>query len=545
MTALPQWPKPPREQGPWGGGPPVAPPGNTALPPLPGPGGVSRTSAGATNPWANAESVPVQPRYAPRPPFPGLQAGVLPRIDRAPRWIIAVSAVIVVALLGGTAYLVTNTRSRYPSKWDPRVAPIAGWVARTRNLTFEHPVEVQFLSAAEYKKASGGGGGDKVQSAAEKKQLDDTAAQFRALGLLEGEVDLGAASDVLSDSATLAFYSARTKIVYVRGTKLTPGLRVTLAHELTHVLQDQNVDLQRLDSLPDSQAPVLRALAEGDAGRIEDRYIDEVLTAAERTALDDENANSVSEADKKLIAKVPSVMTTLFGAPYRFGPELITYLEEDGGDAAIDAALKDPPTEAVLFNPLIMGTSAAEAAKLDVKAPSGTEKIEDGEFGPTAWYLLLASRMAPQTALAATDGLGPDGYVVYREKKKVCVRATAEGDTPGDLMQLGVALKAWVAKSAPGSATFEIVGSEAQLQACDPGTDAKASGTVTQGLLSLPIGRTQIYNEVVKSGATPKQATCVGQGVVDDLTLAQLNSQTFLASPLGQQALATIGTRCR
>ncbi len=544
MTALPQWPKPPRQQGPWAGGPPVAPPGNTALPPLPGPGGVSRTSASATNPWANAESIPAPPRYAPRPAFPGLQAGVLPRIDRAPRWIIVVSAVIVVALLGGTAYLVTNPRSQYPSKWDPRVAPIASWVSRTRNLTYEHPVEVQFLSPAEYRKASGGGGSES-ESTAQKKQMDDTVAQFRALGFLEGDVDLGAATDVLSDSGTLAFYSAKSKMVYVRGTKLTPGLRVTLAHELTHVLQDQHSDLQRLDSLPDSQAPVLRALAEGDATRIEDRYVDEVLTDAERTAYVEENASSLTAADKKLAAKVPAVMTTLFGAPYRFGPELITYLEANGGDDAINAALQNLPTEAVLFNPLIKGTPAAEAGKLTVEAPSGTEKIEDGEFGPTAWYLLLASRMEARSALVATDGLGADGYTVYRENKKVCVRASAEGDTPGDLMQLAVALQAWVAKSAPGTAKFEIVGAEARLQSCDPGAAAKAAGKVTEALLSLPIARTQIYNESVKAGATSKQGTCFGQGVVNGFTLEQLNSETFLPSPLGQQALATIRNRCR
>lgn len=74
-----------REPGPWGGGPPVAPTGNTALPPLPGPGGVVHGTAGS-NPWA-APWVPPPPPPKPAPnlsPFPGLNPQV-PLVDRAPR----------------------------------------------------------------------------------------------------------------------------------------------------------------------------------------------------------------------------------------------------------------------------------------------------------------------------------------------------------------------------------------------------------------------------------------------------------------------------
>ena len=49
-------------------------------------------------------------------------------------------------------------------------------------------------------------------------------------------------------------------------------MRVTLAHELTHVLQDQHFDLERLADPDFDRADELRAMAEGDAGRIEDAY---------------------------------------------------------------------------------------------------------------------------------------------------------------------------------------------------------------------------------------------------------------------------------
>ena len=538
MTGAPSWPKPPREPGPWAGGPPVAPPGNTALPPLPGPGGVSRTSAASTNPWANAESLPASGRRRPTPSR--LKASALPRIDRAPRSIMVLSALVVVALVGGAVYLVVAGGRQYPSEWDKRVYPIAQWVSKTRKLPFEHPVEVRFLSASEYTKAATSGDGEGDES---PQQLDDTAAQLRALGLLEGDVDLGAARDVLNDSGTMAFYSPETEVVYVRGTTLTPALRVILAHELTHVLQDQHADLQRIDRLSDNQAPVLRALAEGDAGRIEDRYRAEVLTQQERVA-EELEASAVDDIDKKVADTVPAVMTTLFSSPYIFGPELIRYLDLTGGDGAIDAALEDPPSEAVLFDPLISGTPAAEAGKLDVAAPT-KDKIEDGEFGPTAWYLLLAARMEPRVALRAADGLAKDGYVVYRENKRVCVRVSVEGDTPADVLELWVALKTWVAKSASGTAKIEMVDTEVRLQSCDPGIASKGSGSVTDDLLALPVTRTQLYNRSIKDGANPKQAACFARALVMEMSLAQILDGKYLLSPPGRQVINSVADRCR
>ncbi|MBX3286964.1 MAG: hypothetical protein KF703_16575, partial [Actinobacteria bacterium] len=425
------WPGPPREPGPWGGGPPVAPTGNTALPPLPGPGGVVHGTAGS-NPWA-APSVPPPPPPKPPPslsPFPGLNPQV-PLVDRAPRWIVALSVLVVLALVAGTGYVLLRGGRQYPDSWDPRVEPIARWVARERQLDFEHPVEVRFLSPEEYTKASTGG--DVELSDEEQQQMDDALAQMRALGLIEGKVDLNEAQKTLSDSGSLAYYDPDTEKVYVRGSKLTPGLRVTLAHELTHVLQDQHFDLQRVRSDDDGEGTVLRALAEGDATRIEDVYRDEVLTAAERKEYEKASQEESDAATEKLDAEVPPILTAFFASPYIFGPELITFLDQRDGSRSIDEALQDPPTEEVLWDPRLYGTSAAEPADVEVSAPRGAEEIDSGGFGQTAWYLLLASRIDPKAALTATDGLGGDAYVVYREDGKVCVRADASGDTPGDV----------------------------------------------------------------------------------------------------------------
>ena len=191
------WPNPPREPGPWAGGPPVAPPGNTALPPLPGAGGVVH-NGGSANPWAanppgapqpggpqpygGSQSPPTGP---PPQPFPGMAPPRGPLVDRASGLVLALSALVVLAMVAGGAYVVTKGGRSFPSKWDARVRPIADWVARDRKLSYDHPVEVAFLTSAEYTKASSGdNGGDSPEpDAAAKADSADQVAELRAPGV--------------------------------------------------------------------------------------------------------------------------------------------------------------------------------------------------------------------------------------------------------------------------------------------------------------------------------------------------------------------------
>ncbi|MCB0971776.1 MAG: hypothetical protein KDA97_09735 [Acidimicrobiales bacterium] len=506
------WPTPPREPGPWDGGPPIAPPGNTPLPPLPGAGGVVHGGGGAANPWTAAPPTPVGPPGVAQPPPGAPGPGQL--VDRAPLPLLIVAGLILVAGIAGLAYVVAKGGRTYPSAWDDRVAPIAEDVAELRELEFEHPVEVNFLDAEAYSARATEGSDDSVEATA---AYEDFAAQLRALGLLEGDVDLGEATETLGDAGTLAFYDPSVEQVYVRGTELTPALRVTLAHELVHVLQDQHFDLERVegDGDDDGRSASLRALAEGDAEAIEDAYVAEVLTDDERTLYEEETRASGEGADDEL-ADVPPVLTTFFASPYILGPRTIAYLEEEGGHAAIDDALADPPTEEELFNPLIAGTEAAEIrGDLSAQVPEGATELERGDFGPTAWYLVLDSRLDSTQAMAAVDGWGGDEYAVYRDDDRVCVAATVIGDDEEATARLGDALTAWVDGSPADTAEISVDAGVIRFRSCDPGAEAEATGdAVTPDVLVVPTARVDLYLELVGLGVDGDDAECMADGVV-------------------------------
>ncbi|MBX3313812.1 MAG: hypothetical protein KF906_05770 [Actinobacteria bacterium] len=473
-------------------------------------------------------------------------------VDRAPVWMRGIAVVVVALLVAGAVYVVTSSSGPdYPDAWDSRVADLAKFVEKERGLEYEHPVTVNFLTAEEYTAASSGdtSSAESETSEEEQAQLDDTVAMLRALGLVEGEVDLEAATSDLADSGTLAFYSPDTKEVYVRGTDLTPALRVTLVHELTHVVQDQHFDLSRISDTDDNSVTYLRDIGEGDATRIENLYIDDVLTAKERKEYDKESQASSDDAEEGL-TDVPQVLQVVFAAPYFFGPVLVDLADAQQGNAGIDALLEDPPSDAAMFDPVDVSpfeNPAVNRDPLTVELPDGAEEIDGSEtetFGSVFWYVLLASRIDPKAAYHATVGLEADGMRSYRLDGAVCVSARAQMSDAQNTTELETALQQWVGEFKGGAATASASGTTVSFQSCDPGEDALA-GDVDVALLQLPVTRTQIFTQGITEGLREDQARCYADGVMDIFSGAELTSDDFNPTAEQQSAILRAGAACR
>ncbi len=479
--------------------------------------------------------------------YPGAPVPPSGKSNRAPALVRGLSAAVVLAVIAGGIFLVAKKESPYPSDWDERVAPLAAWVEDARELEFDNPVHVRFLTPEEYSgESTGDVSSDADLEAEDQDAMNESVGMLRALGLVEGKVDLTAANNTLSDSGTLAFYDPVTETVFVRGTEITPAVRVTLAHELVHALQDQNFDLGRLSELESGAATTLRAMAEGDAGRIEDIYVEKELSKKEQDAYYKESEESYDDVSDDIDDQVPPALSALFASPYIFGPRLVDFLFASGGTAAIDAAFEDPPSEFALFDPLGSDPStslASEQEILEVAAPEGAKTIDDGSFGPTSWYLVLAARLDPAVALTATDGITADGYVNYRKDDAVCVSATAKADEK-NLGELTSALKEWAAKSPNGSAEVTNADDTVTLRSCDPGDEATGLGTVSIDLLLFAAVRTDAYVAWIDDGAEPEQAACFAQGLVDEFTVTEVADPEFGSVPAEQQRIEELASSC-
>lgn len=507
--------------------------------------------AGGHVPWVPSPPPPAPPRGAVEPsptggwPSPA-QAGPRPgrRAERG-RWIVLVAAIVVLAAAGGAAgfLLVRHQGPTYPRAWDPRVAPLAAEAAKLRHLGFKHPVEVEFLSAAAYTKKSTD---QSDPSAKERQDMADTVAEGRALGLLQGVPDLHSDANALNDSGTAAFYSYDDKKIYVRGTAMTVDLEATLVHELTHVLQDQNFDLnatyKRIDDEPGSDDSGFTALVEGDAVTVENAYV-ATLSEADQKAYDDQENAAGGTADKQL-AQVPQVFQDLFDAPYEFGPTFVAILKVKGGEKAVDAAFRDPPTTFLtVWNPVLYLQHAAPAPVPDLPLPSGAKKIDDSPMGVVGGFLVLAERIPPLQALDAADAWRSDGQLSYRQNGRVCVDTRIRGvDAAGDDL-IGAAFEAWAKAMPAGTATVTRTPDDHDVlvHSCDPGPKA-ALHVTDQG--DSAIDYPGVRAAVAESAFDPtsggdgtfnvSSAFCVANDAVHELPLSALTSDKDL--PAEQEA---------
>ena len=127
----------------------------------------------------------------------------------------------------------------------------------------------------------------------------------------------------------LAFYSPKTKRVTVKGEDIDISTRVTLAHELTHALQDQHFDLTKLDkeAARTHSSSDLKAVVEGDAVRVQRLYEDQ-LSEADQAAYGQAQSQDSATASDEIKAKgVPDSISTFFQAPYVLGPIMLALVE--------------------------------------------------------------------------------------------------------------------------------------------------------------------------------------------------------------------------
>ena len=445
-----------------------------------------------------------------------------PEPPRRRRWpVVAIVAAVVASAAGVAGWTMRSSAPGHPSAWDPKVADLVHFVEQDRGLTYKHPVYVDFLSDAEFRKQVTSS--DSELSANDRKQLETTTGMLRALGLIDGNVDLFKAVNQLNGEGILAFYDPATQRVRVRGTDMTVNLRGTLVHELTHALQDQYFDLQRDGKFAtDAQNDTYRPVFEGDAQHVEHDWVAQ-LSEADQATYTQGQQDQASGTD---LSGVPDALVQFFAAPYNFGGPFVDVLVASSGERAVDSALREPPkSEAELLDPFRY--LAGETPK-DVPTPklaAGEHKTEDGAFGAIALYLVLAQRMDPGQALAATDNWGGDAYVNYTKAGKGCVRADFTGKDGDATTALAATLGDWAKTLPSGAATVVRQGDLIRLDSCDPGAGAAKSAT---GDLSTAVGvavtRTALAQTFLDQRMTPAEAQCTARHFLAAFSGPQLKS---------------------
>ncbi len=262
---------------------------------------------------------------------------------------------------------------------------------------------------------------EQVQKYVDKRMKDDKDAKrleasrlvLEKFGLLPKAYDLHAEFLRLMGEQVAAYYDPKTRSVNMLDWLPVDAQKPVLAHELTHALQDQQIDIDKWElagakddatSLPDPQEYVAeeaqaarQCVAEGQAQVVWFDYTlaplgKNILTApqfvdAVRTSMGDSK-------DSPVFADAPLFLKESLMMPYTFGLDFVrTVLRNQGKEAAFAGLLHDPPVdtrqimqpETYLMHQVVAPPPVPD---MDALVRPAYERVDFGSMGEFDVYLL-------------------------------------------------------------------------------------------------------------------------------------------------------------
>lgn len=469
------------------------------------------------------------PAFAPPPASPpSTWSRWWPRLIIAAAVICSVGAVVI-----GARSVIADLQPDHPRNWDPRVVDLVAFVERSRGLTFEHPVQVDFVTEADLDQEVTVA--DDTITPEQQAGYDQAAAFVRMLGLADGEIDYFQSTNELNQGAIAAFYSPAQKRIVIPDGPMDPVLRSTVVHELVHALQDQHFDIGRSFKRPD-QITAYRSLVEGDASLVESAYVRQMSPADQDEYYAD--AENASAEANDAVSDVPPILTAWFAAPYQLGPPMVQgYLAAQGNERVDQALAAGFLSEEAYFDPYgYLLADEVEFADIDVDTEVAAEHevVDSGRLGPLSLFLMLASVLPADQALDASFGWSGDDYVIWLDDATYCGLFVFQGDEPRDESEMAEALTRWAEAVPDADRSVELDGDRVTVRVCDPGPGLDLR--VVDDLVALTEIPTAVSWEVAlarEAGESPKAAQCAAVAFFAEGTVEQ-----FWADPPTTETVA-------
>ncbi|MFZ9629301.1 MAG: hypothetical protein ACO3C1_08105 [Ilumatobacteraceae bacterium] len=424
------------------------------------------------------------------------------------------SMALVLGLIGGG--LVAARHYLIDPQWADDIAPLAAEVAEARSLEFTATVPVIEQTPTVYSIMLA----DSVLGLSEAV-IDDTAGEWRAMGLLNGVIDSAAIGRTAIPDQP-AFYDPTTaSIQVVNG--LPPELRAfALQRALTMALLDQHYAWSvAISGQSVAVSTGTRMLYEADALAT----ALSLVTESERQAIGTEMTEQFTRLE---VPSSPSpYATTLLS---RLGVAMWPWFRElpEGDRTSLVMGARLADASLLDLRRFVVAAPAAGAAPVTTLAGrpvSATEPVPAGTRGMLYWYHVLASRVDPDLAWRAALSWQADELTAERTAGRVCVSAVFETDVAGGEFAR-MAFEQWSATS-PSPATVLVTdravdpstgaptGLQIAVDVCDPGPTVDSNdGRSRLALGGAPLRTEQFVRLLEQSpDLTREQAACLVYGI--------------------------------
>lgn len=256
--------------------------------------------------------------------------------------------------------------------------------------------------------------------------------------------------DLLSEQVA-GYYDPETDELFIvsdsaAGGGLDAAAEYTASHEYVHALQDQHFDLEQVRAHAGEDADRdlgATALVEGDATLTSTLYLFQYMDLFDAGDLFGGELGSTSVLDE-----APPYIAQALIFPYEQGTEFATQLYLEGGNAALDAALEDPPTSSEQILHPEKYTAATRDEPLEVTLPDlaaalgpGWAETDADSLGEFDLRVLLAENGAPDPEGGAA-GWGGARFALLQNGEQAVVALRTVWDTRDDAAEFHAALLA-------------------------------------------------------------------------------------------------------
>ena len=340
----------------------------------------------------------------------------------------------------------------------PTVKSIAENVAELRGLPLTNQIEFSYISQ------------DELQARIEKEfseeypvaEVEGEEKALQALDLIEPGFDLLEAMEQLLVDQIIGYYDDETKQLALVSEReeLDAMNEVTLAHEITHALQDQSFSLGNLYPLQGAataDANYARlALVEGDASLAMTEYAE-----AELSLLDLIGLGFSARGSYDSLSDIPSYLDDSLMFPYIAGEEFVSYVKEKGGWELVNALYAFPPesTEQIIHpEKYFEGDHPVNVELPDLLplAGAGWDPVYNDSFGEFDVRQLLSNGLSYRQSSAAAAGWDGGRYNVYeRSDGAIMAVILLAWDSEEEAREFTMAMSAYLEEFYCNSFEFE------------------------------------------------------------------------------------------
>jgi hypothetical protein len=334
----------------------------------------------------------------------------------------------------------------------PAIAQVEKQVEELRGLSFTQPVAVDAVTHAELVK----GLEKSFDTSFPRALYERRSLAWQTIGVIPKGTDIRRALEEFNSGQVIGYYDTLSKeLVFMGSNAPTAMEKVTLAHELTHALDDQTFGLSRIDHLgntcQDEAYDAAVGAVEGDATYFMTQYALKDLTLEEQLQLGTEAGTAPSTAS------IPPFIVQMQEWPYMAGMDFVTALEARGGVKAVDQALTDLPTSTEqIIHPETYPNDVPQPVDIPDLGPRlGSEwsDLDVQQVGEEFLSIMLALRLDQGTADEASAGWGGGIYRAWRNGAAVAVVLSTVWDTTTDATQFADAMQGWIDAGNGQSAT--------------------------------------------------------------------------------------------